>query len=446
MPDKLEKMFGRFRKVTGCIFLVAMVICVIAILGPTETEYATVVHLNKGLFQKHPKQSLTERSFQTEDNMQLTDNMKIEIAHRNLEFSQYKENQTFYKSSLEQQQQQYYHHQQQQKQQKEQQQLEVRHIGFLKVHKAASSTMQNIFFRFGLKRNLTFVFTSHPNYFSRIPERHLPLVKPRHRKSYDIICTHGVFNYNVYSSLLPTDTVYIATVRDPLAVFISAVNYYTQPTQQIQYIAKIRGNRLQKLIQNPELYDRQFFSYTKNVMARDFGFPKTNDEGRVNAKLKELGQTFKLVLLVEYIEESLILMKRYLKWNLKDILFVSNNVYGKGQTMEDLTTNDVAKFKTRNKLDYKVYDYFYERFWDQFNKESDEIKFEVSHFKNVLTDLNKYCNYPTQKGRNDNLLQVEQSKWNEQFSISFEECYYMKKDELEFITQLRQKQGSELRG
>jgi hypothetical protein len=201
-----------------CIFLVAMVICVIAILGPTETEYATVVHLNKGLFQKHPKQSLTERSFQTEDNMQLTDNIKIEIAHRNLEFSQHKENQTFYKSSLEQQKQQHYHQQQQQKQQQEQQQLEVRHIGFLKVHKAASSTMQNIFFRFGLKRNLTFVFTSHPNYFSRIPERHLPLVKPRHRKSYDIICTHGVFNYNVYSSLLPTDTVYIATVRDPLSV------------------------------------------------------------------------------------------------------------------------------------------------------------------------------------------------------------------------------------
>ncbi|XP_060563819.1 galactose-3-O-sulfotransferase 2-like [Ruditapes philippinarum] len=181
-------------------------------------------------------------------------------------------------------------------------------------------------------------------------------------------------------------------------------------------------------------------------MARDFGFPKTNDEERVNAKLKELGQIFKLVLLVEYIEESLILMKRYLKWNIKDILFVSNNVYGKGQTIEDLTTNDVAKFKSRNKLDYKVYDYFYQKFWDQFNKESDEIKFEVSHFKNVLTDLNKYCNDPTQKGRNDNLLRVEQSKWNEQFSISFEDCEYMKKDELEFINQLRQTQGSELRG
>ena len=33
---------------------------------------------------------------------------------------------------------------------------EIRHIGFLKVHKAGSSTMQHIF-RFGLKRNLTFL-------------------------------------------------------------------------------------------------------------------------------------------------------------------------------------------------------------------------------------------------------------------------------------------------
>ncbi|WAR10433.1 G3ST1-like protein [Mya arenaria] len=151
---------------------------------------------------------------------------------------------------------------------------EVRHIGFLKVHKAASSTMQNIFFRFGMKRNLTFVFTDHPNYFSRTASHHLPVVTPRLRGGHDILCTHGVFNIRTYGSVLPVDAKYIAIVREPLQQFVSSVNYYSQPAQQLSYLSAIRGNRVTELIRNPK-YDPGFFSYTKNTMARDFGFPGT---------------------------------------------------------------------------------------------------------------------------------------------------------------------------
>lgn len=85
--------------------------------------------------------------------------------------------------------------------------MEVRHIGFVKVHKAASSTMSNIFYRFGKKRNLTFVFTRHPNYFSRTASITYPLIKPSKRIGYDILCNHGVFNKTLYSSILPKDCI-----------------------------------------------------------------------------------------------------------------------------------------------------------------------------------------------------------------------------------------------
>lgn len=322
----------------------------------------------------------------------------------------------------------------------QQQKPEVRHIGFLKVHKAASSTMQNMFFRFGLKRNLTFVFTKHPNYFSRSATNHIPLAKPKFRNGYDILCNHGVFNYDIYSSLLPNDTVYLAIVREPLAVFISAVNYYSQKSQQIQYIARVPGIRIKNLIQKPEMYDRGFFSYTKNVMARDFGFPGTYEQSRIEAKLHELGKVFKLVLLVEHFEESLILMKRYLNWKLQDILFLSNNVYGKGESVSNLTSDDIQKFKIRNKLDYILYDFFYKKFWKQFSSETDDIRLEVQHFKEVLSHLNDFCS----RKINGRVLTVKTSRWTEGFSISLRDCTLMKKDELDFIRLLRQLQGSEL--
>ena len=40
-------------------------------------------------------------------------------------------------------------------------------VGFMKTHKTASSTVQNILFRFGLKNHLTFALPSTGNYLGR---------------------------------------------------------------------------------------------------------------------------------------------------------------------------------------------------------------------------------------------------------------------------------------
>lgn len=320
---------------------------------------------------------------------------------------------------------------------------EVRHIGFVKVHKAASSTVQNIFFRFGKKRGLTFVFTVHPNYFSRTARFSLPLVKPSKRSSYDIICNHGVFNKSVYGAILPKDTVYLAIVRQPLDLFISSVNYYTQKRYLLDYLARVPGNKLQNLIQKPEIYDKALFSYTRNVLARDLGFPATNDTSVINKKLEELGKTLKLVLLVEYFDESLILMKRYLHWGLEDILHLSNNVYRKdGMSLNDITPADVEKFKERNALDYRVYDFFYHKFWKQFAMETEDIYEEILHFKRVLTKVRVFCN-------GEPLTQIDflilaKSNWNDEIRVTANDCKYMKIEELDFIRELRVIQGSEL--
>ena len=321
---------------------------------------------------------------------------------------------------------------------------EVRHIGFVKVHKAASSTMQNIFFRFGIKRSLTFAFSIHPNYFSRTAKSSLPLVKPSKRSSYDIICNHGVFNKSVYSAILPKDTVYLAIVREPLDLFISSVNFYTQRRYLLDYLARVPEEKLHNLIQKPEVYDRGTFSYTRNVLARDLGFPDTNNTPTIIARLKELGETMKLVLLVEYFDESLILMKRYLNWKLGDILYISSNVYkSEGRGINDLTPDDVDKFKERNKLDYFVYDFFHDKFWKQFTVENGDIIAEVLHFKRVLTKIKTFCNEENES--EEATLVIAESNWNEDTVVTFKDCTYMRKAELDFITELRALQGSELK-
>ena len=326
---------------------------------------------------------------------------------------------------------------------------EVRHIGFVKVHKAASSTAQNIFFRFGLNRNLTFVFTQHNNYFSRESGHHYPLTKPKNRTGYDIHCIHGTFNHTLYSSLLPEDTVYLAIVRDPLQVFLSAVNYYTQATLHLPYLMKITGNKVQRLIRQPEAYDQEFYSYSKNVMGRDLGFPETLNQTTIDTYLEGLDKELKLVLIVEHFDESLILMKRYLNWSLRDILYISNNVLPKAMwSLANLTTSDIDLFQKRNKLDITVYDFFYKKFWKQLSNEGDGIVSELLNFRLVLNKVFTFCKGDNSQrkdtGETTNLLIIAESIWNPEFALTEEDCTQMRMAELEFIKLLRKEQGSEV--
>ena len=340
---------------------------------------------------------------------------------------------------------------------------EVRHIGFVKVHKAASSTMQNLFFRFGIRRNLTFVFTTNPNYFSKKYNSSYPVVKPTKRDTHDILCVHGIFNEDLYAEVLPEDSVYIGIVRDPIETFISAVNYYSQPSQLLPYLQKIPGNKLHNLIEQADMYEEDFFSYTKNVMARDFGFRNTTDPVLVQKRLTELDQKFRLVLISEYFDESLVLMRRYLHWNIKDILYIANNVFSsKKWTISTLNETHVNTLKHRNSLDFEVYNFFYKRFWEMFRGEGDDIHSEVLRFKEILRMVKPFCNRVSNatntpmhtkdhvpnkglafnKSHVSDRLVIDTSRWNDAFEIRTLDCKLMTKDELTFIQLLRRLQGS----
>ncbi|CAC5371439.1 unnamed protein product [Mytilus coruscus] len=111
-------------------------------------------------------------------------------------------------------------------------QQEVRHIAFLKVHKAASTTIQNMLLRFGTERNLTYVIPSvnsiYPNVISLLETvtsnniRPIPLLSTH----FDILCLHVLYNRTAFGQILPNDTVYIGTLRDPFEYFISMMLYF----------------------------------------------------------------------------------------------------------------------------------------------------------------------------------------------------------------------------
>ncbi|XP_072017686.1 galactosylceramide sulfotransferase-like [Amphiura filiformis] len=103
----------------------------------------------------------------------------------------------------------------------------VTDIVFLKIHKCSSTTVQNLLLRFGEKHDLTFVLPPHANYlgdpqntsFDRKYMIEYPDVK------YNILCHHTRFNEENIVNLMPSDSVYITILRDPVTMYESLFTY-----------------------------------------------------------------------------------------------------------------------------------------------------------------------------------------------------------------------------
>lgn len=307
------------------------------------------------------------------------------------------------------------------------------HIGFLKVHKAGSTTIQNILFRFGMKHSLKIVLPKSLNY---INEKKIPMPL-KSAKYYDILAVHTTYSSELFGSLLPEDSVYIGIVREPIERFVSAAFYYCDVWHE-QYLQKVpKANFIHNLIKDNEKYETEFFSHTKNSMARDFGINETkaSDSMYIHKYLDELNSRFTLILTVEKFEESLVMMKRVLGWSISDILYLKTNSYGHEPII--LSEFEKKKVKQTNFLDFEIYEYFSKIFNEKLKHVGHDFWKEVSFFKTVLHQVKIFC-LQTNTSRNAKLV-IRESNWDDEFKVSSSDCAWMKTEEMTFIPKLRKR-------
>lgn len=260
------------------------------------------------------------------------------------------------------------------------------------------------------------------------------LIPPPVGEHFDILWNHGIYDAHFFHSIMPPDTVYISILREPLQQFVSAFEYYGNiPGSYINDImVKNFSNPLSEYLQHPSKYEPalQFTTYLRNKQAEDLGM---RAEHVVSAKLREqyikqLAAEFHLVMITEYFDESLVLLKRLLCWDLKDVIYIPKNKNNlKKQRM--FSSDDLARHEKLSRADYDLYEVFHERFLSAMRKAGNDFHEEVDYFRTVLGKVNTHC-------RLGIVLNVATTRWNKQFNVTEKDCWLMKRGELHFLDQI----------
>uniref|UniRef100_A0A669C2C8 Galactose-3-O-sulfotransferase 4 n=1 Tax=Oreochromis niloticus TaxID=8128 RepID=A0A669C2C8_ORENI len=257
----------------------------------------------------------------------------------------------------------------------------------LKTHKTASSTVLNMLYRFGEERNLRFALPL--GYQLRYP---LPFNAHRVKgyrgpraMEFHIMGNHMRFNKPEVEKVMPADTFYFSIIRDPVALAESSFAYYKEVAPAFR---KAKG--LGDFVDDPnKYYDPRLCNnhYARNLLWFDFGM---DNNANFSVELAQYGeamirQTFRLILVSQYFDESMILLRHALCWPLDAVVSFSLNArqqksgsnsvmsgswVGKAAMLPNLSLTDRQREKLRqwNALDWYLYKTFNRTFWEDIDK------------------------------------------------------------------------------
>ncbi|XP_002740493.1 galactose-3-O-sulfotransferase 3-like [Saccoglossus kowalevskii] len=252
---------------------------------------------------------------------------------------------------------------------------------FIKTMKTGSSTTTTMLVRYGLRNKLKIA-----------------------RDHEDIECTNcSTIDYSVThrryirSSLdnLVTNAKYFTILRSPYSQLLSAFHWFNFT----QFIGNIS---FEKFIEHPERFQNstEVHHQHKNgqlwYLEPNFNMNQLDDDTYIQQTFKQLEAEMDLVMITEYYDESLILLKKMLCWKFDDLIYHKKKVHSPKEELSDSMKTSIRKW---NKADFLLYAYFNRTFWEKVNNYDGDFHKDLREFRNKQQKVTSKC-----KAQRNNLL------------------------------------------
>lgn len=225
---------------------------------------------------------------------------------------------------------------------------EHRSVCFVKTHKCASSSVQNMLMRYGESHGLRFVLPKTKNYLGH-PRLFNRLMAPG-RPPFDMLVHHARFHEAEMRAVLRRRPHFVTIVREPATLFESLYSYYALKRQTNMSLeqfatAALADRSVMSLLARTRTRSKLGF----NQMSFDLGLEPAQfgNTSVVRRFIEELDATFDLVMVAERMNESLVLLKDLFCWDTDDVVVFKLNA---------------RQVRSLNAADVHLYEHFARRF------------------------------------------------------------------------------------
>nr|XP_006824206.1 PREDICTED: galactose-3-O-sulfotransferase 4-like [Saccoglossus kowalevskii] len=262
---------------------------------------------------------------------------------------------------------------------------------FVKTSKTAGSTVGAILFRYGLRHKL---IAALPN-ASRISIADDQVNVTRYTcnntfPGYNYMANHiENYNHKILNRFIP-NAKFVTIVRSPYTQMESAF-YYRNTDSKLQ-LNHFR-NPFKEFVDNYEVKYSNHDIQGANGQLKYLGYPNRqyNNQSAVKQKIADLDTEMDLVLIKEYLDESLILLKKLMCWTMDDIL------YGwckrSKRTRYPITKHMKEIMSKYNAADLQLYNHFNRTLWTKILNYDGDFENELHLFRIRQQEIASMCKH-----------------------------------------------------
>ncbi|XP_006820090.1 galactosylceramide sulfotransferase-like [Saccoglossus kowalevskii] len=269
-----------------------------------------------------------------------------------------------------------------------------RKLVYLRLVETKCYTFGNILNRFGYHNGLTFVLpdTSRSAVFDFTEPLSETMIAPFNTHDYDLLVHFARYNHLLMHQLVPNAR-FITMIQEPSRQLRASFFFF-----KMQYRWKLRENFESQTFPT-FVRDASKYYYTnepynwlmKNGQLFMLGLDHKDelDADKVKQRIGEIEYHFDLVMINEYFDESLILLKKIMCWSFEDILYMPHDAFEHSYTgISSETTRTVDQWSA---ADRRLYYHFNTTFWRKVEEYGDTFQQDLQTFRLLNANAIRAC-------------------------------------------------------
>ncbi len=215
-----------------------------------------------------------------------------------------------------------------------------------------------------------------------------------HQVKWKILAEHILYQKDLLEGIMPKGTRYISSLRNPVDQLKSMFHYFDLD----QHLGIKSDDPVSFFLNNIEKYSKweqnlplEVKIRNKNAVALGVGKLLQNDASNTRAVITENLGEFSWMIITEYMDESLVLLRRQMCWDVSDMFYLSANVRSYPHKSRQLDQRLEEIHRKWSQADHLLYNFYNESLWKILKSQTSDFWEELQFFQAQKHKISDFC-------------------------------------------------------